>query len=76
MSDWDFLWDLEGDELKDSMSSGASSWEWDLIAEREEKEAKKLNVRNEWNELKILRDTGKISKEEFKKRKMNIFPKK
>ena len=39
--------------------------EFDGISKQERKEA--------WEELKSLRDTGTISREEFKKRKADIF---
>lgn len=32
MGDWDFLHGLEGQELQDAMSSGATSQEWAFIA--------------------------------------------
>ena len=70
MSEWDFLHDMnnEGcssDELLEAMSTGATEQDWEGI-ERKEKKV-------EWEELKSLRDTGKISKEEFKKLKIKIF---
>jgi hypothetical protein len=33
MSEWDFLWGLEGQELEDAMSSGGIQEDWDFIAE-------------------------------------------
>lgn len=35
MSDWDFLWDLEGQELIDAMYSGGSYADWACIEENE-----------------------------------------
>ena len=37
MSDWDFLYELKGQELKDALGSGASYSDWDYI-ERQQKE--------------------------------------
>lgn len=68
MSEWDFLWDLHGQELEDAMSSGGTSSDWHYLEEQERKVK-----RNEWNNLKMLRDNGKISTEEFKKRKTILF---
>lgn len=70
MSEWDFLYDMNQqgystDEILDAMASGASPEEWNLI-ERQEKKAK-------WEKLKSLRDSGAISREEFKKRKNELF---
>ena len=70
MSDWDFLYEMNErgyspDEIADAAASGAAPWEWAQI-ERQEKKA-------EWEQLKALRDTGQISREEFKKRKALIF---
>lgn len=70
MSDWDFLWDenLSGEELYDAISSGGTESDWAYVAEQERQEQKK-----EWEKLKALRDNGRISKEEFKKRKTALF---
>ena len=70
MGDWDFLHEMKEqgyneEAIQDAMSSGAAPWEWDQI-EKQERKA-------EWEELKSLRDTGAISREEFKKRKAEIF---
>ncbi len=72
MSEWDFLWGLEGDALMEAMSSGATNKEWNHIDEQEEDE--RVSKRNkEWEELKELRDSNKISHEVFKARKAEIF---
>jgi len=41
MSDWDFLWGLEGQELMDAMATGATWAEWEYIGRMEEEEARK-----------------------------------
>ena len=38
MSDWDFLYELEGQELEDAMTTGATAEEWAYIAAREREE--------------------------------------
>ena len=64
MSEWDFLWDLEGQELEDAMSSGMTESDMEYIEN---------NERNrEWTKLKMLRDSKQISKEEFKQRKQEL----
>lgn len=47
MSDWDFLWDLEGQELLDAMASGGSYSDWAYIEEQERRQnqAKKTAVK-------------------------------
>lgn len=70
MSDWEFLYDMnnEGcstDQLLDAMATGCNPQDLAYI-EKQEKKA-------EWEELKSLRDSGEISREEFKKRKNKIF---
>ena len=70
MGDWDFLYEMNNlgyskDEIQDAACSGAAPWEWEWI-EKQERKAK-------WEKLKSLRDTGAISREEFKKRKTEIF---
>ena len=70
MSDWDFLWGLSGKELEDAMTSGGTAADWADIEEQERREQKE-----KWEKLKALRDSGEISKEEFKKRKTDLFPK-
>jgi hypothetical protein len=74
MSDWDFLYEMNergysGDEIMDAAGSGAAPWQWDYI----EKEERKQERKAEWEKLKSLRDTGTISREEFKKRKAEMF---
>jgi hypothetical protein len=53
------------DDIQDAMTSGASPEQWAEIEKRERKA--------EWENLKSLRDTEKISSEEFKKRKAEMF---
>jgi hypothetical protein len=70
MGEWEFLYDMkdEGyseDAIQEAMTSGASPSDWEAIDKQERKAM--------WIELKSLRDTGAISKEEFKKRKTEIF---
>ena len=72
MSEWDFLWDLSGQELTDAMSTGGTSDDWDYVeGSLKEKENKKRKAERE--ELKLLRDSGQISKDNFIKRKTNLF---
>jgi len=68
MSEWDFLWDLSGQELEDAMASGGTAEDWAYIEEHE-----RMKRKAEWDKLKALRDSGEISKEEFKNRKIAIF---
>ncbi len=70
MSDWDFLYEMNEqgyspEEIAEAASSGATPSEWAYIAKQE--------MKAEWEQLKVLRDTKKISQEEFKKRKTQIF---
>lgn len=70
MSEWDFLHEMNElgyspDEIADAAGSGAAPWEWAYIERQERK--------SEWEKLKSLRDTGQISREEFKIRKAQIF---
>ena len=70
MSEWDFLHEMSsegysGDEIQHAMATGATPEEWDIV-ERQERKA-------EWEKLKQLRDTNAISREEFKKRKKELF---
>lgn len=53
------------DDILEAMSTGATSSEWAAIERQEKKE--------EWEKLKISRDSGEISPEEFKKRKSQLF---
>lgn len=68
MSEWDFLWGLEGDELMEAMSSGMTDADYAYLENRERK-----NKCGEWKKLKDLRDKGLISREEFRQRKAEIF---
>ncbi|SHI09946.1 SHOCT domain-containing protein [Desulfofustis glycolicus] len=70
MGDWEFLYDMKNggysdEDILEAQSSGATPEEWAEIERQERKE--------EWEKLKSLRDTGTISREEFKKRKAEIF---
>ena len=38
MSEWDFLWDLEGQELIDAMTSGGTYDDWEYIERMERKQ--------------------------------------
>lgn len=38
MSEWDFLWGLEGQELIDAMSSGGTNADWEYIEEMERRQ--------------------------------------
>ena len=40
MSEWDFLWELEGQELLDAMASGGTQEDWAYIEERKRREEK------------------------------------
>ncbi|MCH6269362.1 hypothetical protein [Neobacillus citreus] len=70
MSEWDFLWGLSGKELEDAMTSGMTEEDYLYLEDRERKVRKE-----EWEKLKALRDSGQISKEEFKNRKIALFSK-
>ena len=70
MGDWDFLHDMKNDGYSDTdiivaQTSGATPAEWTYITKKERQEKLK--------NLKNLRDTKAISKEEFKKRKVELF---
>ena len=70
MGDWEFLYDMKNEGYSDeaimeAQGSGASPDEWAEIGKREQKA--------EWEKLKSLRDSGAITKEEFKERKAEIF---
>ena len=70
MGDWEFLYEMKDqgyseEEIGEAMSSGVAPWQWCHIEKQE--------MRSEWEKLKSLRDTGAISREEFKKRKAEIF---
>lgn len=70
MSDWDFLYEMHDlgcspNEIMDAASSGAAPWEWAYIA--------KQDIKSKWAHLKNLRDSGQISRKEFKERKLQLF---
>jgi hypothetical protein len=50
------------------MSTGTTADEWAEIASQESQ-----NKNNDWEILKALRDSGEITKEEFKLRKSRLF---
>ena len=70
MSEWDFLWGLKGKELEDAISSGMDQADRDYISD----EQQRLTSKIEWEKLKLLRDSGAITMEDFKNRKREIFP--
>ena len=49
MSEWDFLWSLEGDELMEAMSTGMTDADYAYLEEQERKERRKA-----WMDLKKL----------------------
>ena len=70
MSEWEFLYEMNAlgyspEEIADAAGSGAAPWEWEYIEKQE--------MKSKWEQLKALRDSGQISREEFKKRKTQIF---
>ncbi len=56
MSDWDFLWDLTGDDLMNAMSSGGTADDWAYIErmerEREMKKKKKAQAKSKKTQVK------------------------
>lgn len=40
MSEWDFLWDLSGQELTDAMASGGTEADWEYIEEQDKMKRK------------------------------------
>lgn len=70
MGDWDFLHEMNErgyspEEIADAAGSGAAPWEWEHLSNQE--------MKAEWEQLKALRNKGHISREEFIKRKAQIF---
>ncbi len=70
MSDWDFLYEMNQqgyspEAIYDAACSGAAPWEWEYLARQE--------IKANWEQLKSLRDSGQISRKEFKRRKIQIF---
>ena len=67
MSEWDFLWGLEGQELLDAMASGATYEEWAYIEEHEDGSIALFidgeNISSKYAEqiMEILSDYGKIA---------------
>lgn len=85
MSEWDFLWGLKGEALKDAMAFGIELDEWNYrkhtFSNFDEDEYKndideqhRLALKSEWEELKTLRDTESITIDEFRRRKVALFP--
>ena len=72
MSEWDFLWGLSGQELEDAMTSGMTDGDESFIEYQERKQLRK-NRNEDWEKLKALRESGQISKEDFKNRKTVLF---
>jgi hypothetical protein len=70
MSEWDFLWGLKGKELEGAMSSGMDQLDHDCISDEQQRQTCKI----EWEKLKLLRDSGVITMEDFKNRKRELFP--
>ena len=68
MSEWDFLWELSGQDLVDAMSSGGTKEDWAFVEEQQRKA-----VNKEWEKLKSLRDNREITREEFILRKSYLF---
>lgn len=65
MGEWDFLWDLQGREFEDAMASCANTCEWNDRAIRERKKV--------WDDLKTQRDSGRISSDEYERRKADFL---
>lgn len=70
MGEWEFLISLKGKELEDSMATGSTADEWSEIVIQE-----RQSINNDWENLKTLRDSGEITKDEFKLRKSLLFSK-
>lgn len=70
MSEWDFLWGLKGKELEDAMSTGMDEFDRQYVDNKQQRLARK----EEWEKLKLLRDSGAITMEDFRNRKREIFP--
>lgn len=54
MSEWDFLWGLEGQELMDAMSSGGTYDDWAYI---EQMERKKYGFDDDYDEPLAKKNT-------------------
>ena len=64
MSDWDFLWGLEGDELRIAMESGGTKEDWACIEKQEKqkrKNSEKTTVKNKKENLVLLIDAESVS---------------
>ena len=55
MSEWDFLWGLEGEELIDAMSSGGTYEDWAYIDEIERKKSE-----NNFKDIRRLIKLGNL----------------
>lgn len=83
MGDWDFLWDLKGEERQFAMETGMTYADAAYLEEKYEEQEKQKQSQSEkerikkrnaaWKELKKLRDSQSITPEEFKNRKEQIF---
>lgn len=62
MSEWEFLFECDEDELLDTMMNGGTDEDFDFIEEQEKKQRQSA-----WKKRKILRDTNQISRAEFRK---------
>ena len=70
MGDWEFLYDMKNEGYSDEAIMEAQGLVFPLMnGLRSERKSKKT----EWEKLKSLRDSGAITKEEFKERKAEIF---
>ncbi len=61
MSDWDFLWGLEGDALMDAMSTGATAEEWAYIERMEEEKEQKSKKPGRKRNTMVFIDAENIS---------------
>lgn len=70
MSEWDFLWGLKGEELEDAMSTGMDEFDREYV----DNELQRIARKEEWEKLKLLRDSDAITMEDFRSRKRELFP--
>ena len=66
MSEWDFLWDLSGQELIDAMESGGTEVDWEYIEEQDKMQQKNVDIiciatsdKGYADTVKVLRGRGK-----------------
>ena len=71
MSDWDFLYELKGQELKDALGSGASYSDWDYI----ERQQKERNRKKQSTKKKTPSSSSKTNKTNsgIKKKNTSLF---